>query len=108
MPLFSYDVNFPGMKLAPDLPRVSKIEALILALLGSRERSGPELVAASGGRLKRDTLYVTLRRLVEKGCITSRKLTAEKDDRGAVLVYRATPLGIHLDQLVRILRQQDM
>ena len=55
------------------LPSLSATEGVILDLLGrSNEMYGLELVAASGGELKRGTVYVTLGRMEEKGFISSR------------------------------------
>lgn len=52
---------------------ISRKEALILDLLVAEpERYGLELVAASKGKLKRGTVYVTLGRMEHKGLITSR------------------------------------
>jgi PadR family transcriptional regulator len=52
---------------------ISRKEVLILDLLvADPERYGLELVAASKGRLKRGTVYVTLGRMEAKGLITSR------------------------------------
>ena len=57
-----------------DLPRLSRIEALVLALLiGKSELYGLEMIEHSGGRLKRGTIYVTLGRMQDKGLIESRK-----------------------------------
>jgi PadR family transcriptional regulator PadR len=60
---------------APDLPSLSRKEALILEMLvgGGRELYGLEMVDASNGELKRGTIYVTLQRLQEKGLIDSRQ-----------------------------------
>lgn len=57
-----------------DFLTLSSKEALILDLLVSngRELFGLEMVAASGGRLKRGTVYVMLQRLQEKGFIDSK------------------------------------
>jgi PadR family transcriptional regulator, regulatory protein PadR len=59
----------------PDLPSLSRKEALIMELLvsGGREFYGLEMVDASNGELKRGTIYVTLQRLQEKGLIDSRQ-----------------------------------
>src|ERR1044072_6009068 len=59
----------------PDLPSISRKEALILEMLVSsrRELYGLEMVDASNGELKRGTIYVTLQRLQEKGLIESRQ-----------------------------------
>jgi DNA-binding PadR family transcriptional regulator len=57
------------------LPRpltLSEKEMLILQLLvHDGEMYGLQLVTASGGRLKRGTVYVTLGRMEEKGYISS-------------------------------------
>ena len=50
---------------------VSPKELLVLELLRHQELYGLQLVAASRGRLKRGTVYVTLGRMEEKGYITS-------------------------------------
>ena len=55
------------------VPTLPPKEALILELLVQEsELYGLQLVAASKGRLKRGTVYVTLGRMEEKGFITSR------------------------------------
>ncbi len=54
---------------------------------------GLEMVKASGGALKRGTVYVTLNRMVEKKLLTSRK---EEDKAHPGLprpAYRITGLG---------------
>ncbi len=57
----------------PRVLTVSRKELLVLDLLArGRELYGLQLVAASRGRLKRGTVYVTLGRMEEKGYITSR------------------------------------
>src|SRR3954465_4464844 len=54
------------------IPSLPPKEALILELLvDEAELYGLQLVAASKGRLKRGTVYVTLGRMEEKGYITS-------------------------------------
>lgn len=56
------------------LPRLSTTEGLILDLLVEHgELFGLALVEASGGRLKRGTVYVTLGRMQEKGYLDSRQ-----------------------------------
>jgi len=68
--------------------RVPQSEQVILSLLVERGPSyGLELVKASGGRLTRGGIYVTLGRMEEKGLVTS--APAE----GSRRVYRPTPLG---------------
>ena len=55
---------------------------------------GLELVAASGGELKRGTVYVTLGRMEEKGYIKSRQEAAPASTGGLPRrVYEATALG---------------
>jgi len=76
-------------------PHLSPKEALILELLGrGDDLYGLQLVAASKGRLKRGTVYVTLGRMEAKGYVTSR---AEDSPDGAGglprRVYAATPYG---------------
>jgi PadR family transcriptional regulator len=77
------------------MPTLPAKEALILELLaGGRERYGLELVAASKGRLKRGTVYVTLGRMEEKRFVTSRLEDAPPDAGGLPRrVYEATALG---------------
>ena len=77
------------------VPRLSPKESLILDLLAhGEEQYGLQLVAASRGRLKRGTVYVTLGRMEEKGYITS-KLEAAPSGMGGLprRLYAATPLG---------------
>ena len=51
---------------------VSRKELLVLELLvGNKQLYGLQLVAASKGRLKRGTVYVTLGRMEDKGYIAS-------------------------------------
>ena len=56
------------------LPRLSATERLIIEMLASDgELFGLQMVALSGGRLKRGTVYVTLGRMQEKGYVESRQ-----------------------------------
>ena len=57
-----------------DFPRLSRKESLILEMLVSStsEIFGLEMVQASKGELKRGTVYVTLKRMEDKGLIESR------------------------------------
>ena len=48
-------------------------ESLLLDLLEHRERFGLELVEASGGKVKRGSVYVTLARMETKGFVESRQ-----------------------------------
>jgi DNA-binding PadR family transcriptional regulator len=71
------------------------VEQLILQLLtADGEQYGLQLVAASGGRLKRGTVYVTLGRLEAKGYIASRPEAGEPAHGGLRRrLYVVTPLG---------------
>jgi DNA-binding PadR family transcriptional regulator len=76
-------------------PRLSPTESLIVELLlRDDELYGLQLVAASRGRLKRGTVYVTLGRMEDKGFITAREEAPPADEGGLPRrLYRATPLG---------------
>src|ERR1700746_2044337 len=79
----------------PKLLTLSAKESLILELLAEHdELYGLQLVANSKRKLKRGTVYVTLGRMEEKGCITSR-LEAAPADMGGMRrrLYQATALG---------------
>src|SRR3954467_626345 len=78
----------------PRVLTVSPKELLVLELLRHQELYGLRLVAASRGRLKRGTVYVTLGRMEEKGYITS-TLDAPPSGMGGLprRLYAATPLG---------------
>ena len=83
--------------MADSHPRVltlSRKELLVLDLLRQQDLYGLQLVAASAGRLKRGTVYVTLGRMEDKGYITS-KLEAAPSWAGGLprRIYAATPLG---------------
>lgn len=86
--------------MGPTHPRVltlSPKELLVLELLRDQEAYGLQLVAASRGRLKRGTVYVTLGRMEEKGYITS-KLDAAPPGTGGLprRLYAVTPLGCRM------------
>jgi len=70
-------------------------EALILEVLVQQgELYGLQLVAASKGRLKRGTVYVTLGRMEDKGFITSRLEDAPPEAGGLPRrVYEPTKYG---------------
>lgn len=77
--------------------RLSEKERIILDLLTDGERYGLQLVAASKGRLKRGTIYVTLGRMEDKGYVRSR--TEDAPDRAGGLprrMYEATPYGLRV------------
>src|SRR5438067_12758688 len=77
------------------IPTLPPKEALILELLvRKKELYGLELVAASKGRLKRGTVYVTLGRMEEKGFIVSRLESAPVDEGGLPRrIYQPTAFG---------------
>ena len=80
------------------IPRLSVKESLILDLLAhGDELYGLQLVAASKGRLKRGTVYVTLGRMEDKGYVTSRAEDAP-DGAGGLprRLYEATPFGLRV------------
>jgi DNA-binding PadR family transcriptional regulator len=87
------------------LPSISSTESLVLDLLEASERYGLELVDASGGRLKRGSVYVTLGRMEAKGFVASRQ-----EDRapGAIglprRLYRPTAYGLKVRDAYRLLR----
>jgi DNA-binding PadR family transcriptional regulator len=68
---------------------------MILELLvGTKEMYGLELVAASGGALKRGTVYVTLGRMEDKGYLVSRLEGAPPAEGGLPRrIYAPTSLG---------------
>ena len=74
---------------------ISDTEAEILSHLISRPDSyGLDMVKASGGKLKRGTIYVLLSRLDEKKMVTSKLEEPQKGQRGSARrIYRATGLG---------------
>lgn len=78
------------------IPNLSGKEALILEMLltTGRELFGLEMVEASGGLLKRGTVYVTLQRMEEKGLIESKQEPRPGAEIGIPRrLYRATGLG---------------
>ena len=76
-----------------ELPR-GKERLIIELLYEHNELYGLELVKASGGALKRGTVYVSLSRLEDKGLIKART-KAPPSDRGGPprRVYSLTGLG---------------
>jgi len=88
------------------LPSMSASESLILELLRARDRYGLELVDASGGRLKRGSVYVTLSRMEAKGFVESWQ---EERQAGAIglprRLYRATAYGLKVHDAYQLLRE---
>jgi len=80
------------------LPRLSAKETLILELLArGEELYGLQFVAASKGRLKRGTVYVTLGRMEAKGYVTARAEDAPAGAGGMPRrLYEATPHGVRV------------
>lgn len=80
------------------VPRLSAKETVVLNLLAhKREMYGLQMVAASKGRLRRGTVYVTLGRMEDKGYVTSR--TEDAPDGAGGLprrLYEATPYGLRV------------
>ena len=89
------------------VPRLSAKETLLLELLTQAgEQYGLQLVAASKGRLKRGTVYVTLGRMEDKGYVTSRAEEAP-DGAGGLprRLYEATPHGLRVLEAWSLLLQ---
>jgi DNA-binding PadR family transcriptional regulator len=85
---------------------MSSKEAIVLDLLQGKTRFGLELVEASGGRIKRGSVYVTLARMEAKGFVESFQ---EQRHPGAIglprRLYRATAYGLKVHEAYRLLRQ---
>ena len=88
------------------LPSISSTESLLLDMIEDRERFGLELVDASGGTIKRGSVYVLLSRMEAKGFVESRQ---EERQPGAIglprRLYRATPYGLKVRDAYRLLRE---
>jgi len=73
---------------------LSPIEALVLDLLSLKHPTyGLDLVASSGRRLKRGTVYVTLGRMEQKGFVRSR-LEERPGEGPPRRLYEPTALGL--------------
>jgi DNA-binding PadR family transcriptional regulator len=84
---------------------MSRTESLVMELLRGRERYGLELVDASGGALKRGSVYVILSRMEEKGFVESRQEERSQPVRGLPRrLYRATPYGREVHSAFATLR----
>ena len=88
------------------LPSISSTESLLRDLIEDRERFGLVLVEASGGTIKRGSVYVLLARMEAKGFVDSRQ---EERQPGAIglprRLYRATPYGLKVRDAYRLLRE---
>ena len=66
-----------------EFPRVSLNELMILNMLAEHgDMYGLEMVAESGGRLKRGTIYVTLSRMADKKMVDSYMVEPEEGEQG--------------------------
>lgn len=89
----------------PRLPSMSPTESLVMDLLRGRERYGLELVDASGGSLKRGSVYVILARMEEKGFLESRQEERVAGASGLPRrLYRATRYGQKVHAAFSLLR----
>ena len=81
------------------LPPLPPTERLILELLvaSGKEMFGLELIQASGGRLKRGSIYVTLHRMSQKGLVESREETRLAPEIGIPRrLYTANGFGMRV------------
>ena len=89
----------------PRLPSMSRTESLVMELLRGSERYGLALVDASGGTLKRGSVYVILARMEEKGFIESRQEERLPGASGLPRrLYRATSYGVKVHDAFTLLR----
>ena len=97
------------MKADNLIPTLSTIEAVVLELLlhnSSMEMYGLELVANSGSRLKRGTIYVTLNRMEDKGYIESRQEEPRPNTAGLPRrLYRVTGYGQKVFEVWQMARE---
>jgi PadR family transcriptional regulator len=94
------------MRASTAAPKLSTTEAQILELLRGREMYGLQLVEASGGALKRGTVYVTLGRMQEKGFVESQPEVRRAGASGLPRrLYRPTGLGLRVLDAWNVLRK---
>lgn len=85
---------------------MSASESLVLEILRSGDRYGLELVEASGGRLRRGSVYVTLSRMEAKGFVESWQAARAPGTQGMPRrLYRATEYGLKVHDAYRLLRE---
>src|SRR4051794_15237887 len=88
-----------------DFPRISGKEWCVLEQLVTGEKYGLELVASSGGSLKRTSIYVVLSRMEAKGLIEGREEAAPPGAMGPPRrKYKATGYGarvLHAHEIAR-------
>jgi DNA-binding PadR family transcriptional regulator len=90
----------------PRRPSMSPTESLVMELLRGGERYGLELVDASGGALKRGSVYVILARMEVKGFIESRQEERAEGAGGLPRrLYRATVYGLKVHEAFALLRE---
>src|SRR5688500_5124756 len=88
------------------LPSISSTESLLLDLLEDRERFGLELVDASGGSVKRGSVYVLLARMEAEGFVDSSQAERHPGASGRPRrLARATEYGLKVREASRLLRQ---
>lgn len=88
------------------LPSMSRTESLVLEMLRGRDRYGLELVDASGGALKRGSVYVILARMEEKGFVESWQEERAPGASGLPRrLYRATDYGRKVHEAFAMLRE---
>jgi PadR family transcriptional regulator, regulatory protein PadR len=80
----------------PDLPSLSKKEFIIMSMLVGAPRPlyGLQMVDQSQGELKRASIYVTLKRLQDKGYITSEREAQQPGIAQPRRLYKASGLGV--------------
>lgn len=77
------------------LSDMTGLEACVISQLEQGPRYGLQLVEGSDGSLKRNTIYVLLKRLEKKGWICSRKTPTPAGKSGPPRrVYQPTTLGL--------------
>ncbi|QQS39611.1 MAG: PadR family transcriptional regulator [Acidobacteriota bacterium] len=76
-----------------EFPALSGIEYLVMEMLERNgEMFGLEMVDASGGELKKGTIYVTLGRMADKGLVDSRT-ESESHSASQKRLYSPTEYG---------------
>lgn len=82
---------------------MSDLEALVMDLLAAKAPTyGLDLVHASGGRLKRGSVYVTLGRMEQKGYVAS-LLDVRPGEGPPRRLYEPTALGLRALVAARIM-----
>jgi DNA-binding PadR family transcriptional regulator len=85
---------------------MSATESLVLELLRSGCEYGLELVEASGGSLRRGSVYVILSRMEGKGFVESWQEERAAGTQGMPRrLYRATDYGLKVHDAYQLLRE---